>query len=170
MKKILLLLTMVLAFNLLNAQDLTKTTDSMSEQTYWSVSNPPLYETLDGKWFYLDVYFGKDDINEYGVPKITMLTAKIVGLECVENVETILLFDNGEKIKLKSWNKFNCKGNAYFNLSEDELNKVLTLPLKTVRVTNGRNYKSFTIDCKSPEHFVKVKGQMDNGLFIEKVN
>ena len=45
---------------------------------------------------------------------------------CVEirtkNDEIIILFENGEKITKKSWKKFNCKGEAYFNMNEKEIN------------------------------------------------
>ena len=67
--------------------------------------------------------------------------AKIVGLgSCVENVEMIVLFENGEKLKT-SWNKFNCEGNASTTLEKvkliySRLYRSVRLDLRMVELTN----------------------------------
>ena len=73
------------------------------------------------------------------------LDVKSVGVgSCVENDELIMLFEDDNKIKLTSWNKFNCDGNSWFKLSKSDIEIFSTKKLKKIKFTNGRTYDSIT--------------------------
>ena len=87
---------------------------------------------------------------------------------CDEKDQLIFLFDDESKITINSWNKFNCKGNAYFNLTEDELNSLKTKLVTTIRFVNGYTSDSFTYTLKKLEkdYFINVY----SNYIIKEVN
>jgi len=99
--------------------------------------------------------------------ELAFLTAKLIGLgNCVKDNEMIILFENEEKIFLKSWNDFNCKGNAYFSLSKPQLSLLRNNPMKTVRIRNGENYKSVTSsDFSNPNYYMEIISCIDRKVF-----
>ncbi len=91
-----------------------------------------------------------------GVLSSEMIAVKIVGLGlCNENNTIIVLFDNGEKFSIKSWNKFNCKGNAYFTLSNENIEMLKANSISKVRITNGKSFKSYTSIIKDKNYFIE---------------
>jgi hypothetical protein len=70
---------------------------------------------------------------------------------CDENDNLIFLFEDDSKMTMTSWNKFNCEGNVYFDLSEDQLKQLSSKKITTVRFTNGRTYESLTYKLKETE-------------------
>ena len=79
------------------------------------------------------------------------------------------MFENGGKITKKSWNDFNCEGNAYFYLTKDEIELLRTNPLSKIRMINGRTYDSFTgeVQKKDKRYFIQIFYALDNNLFSE---
>lgn len=77
---------------------------------------------------------------------------------CDENDELIILFDDDSKITLTSWNKFNCEGNAYFRLSDEELADLSTKKINSIRFMNGRSYDSLTTTLKADQkdYFIRA--------------
>ena len=99
-------------------------------------------------------------------PVFDGIMAKVVGLgSCVENVEMIILFDNGEKITKTSWNKFNCEGNAWYNLIESERTLFKTIPISKIRFTNSRTYDSITGTLEVPDYFITINRRAKNSEF-----
>lgn len=89
------------------------------------------------------------------------MAIKMVGLEsCNKNNTLIILFDNGEKINLTSWNKFNCKGNAYFTLSRANVDMLKINPISKVRITNGQSYKSYTSEIEYKNYFIEFYNEL----------
>jgi hypothetical protein len=89
---------------------------------------------------------------------------------CNENDEIIILFENGEKITKKSWKKFNCNGEAYFNLTDKEIDLLKKIPMSKIRMSNGRSYDSYTGDVKTKDkrYFIQLFYALDNNLVTEK--
>ena len=77
----------------------------------------------------------------------------------------IVLFENGEKITKTSWNKFNCEGNAWYNLRESEVNLFKTVPISKIRFTNGRTYESITGVLELSDYFITINRRADNNQF-----
>lgn len=167
MKKIIFTLTLLMSFNLLSQ---SKTLDS-SFVYYWE-------DELEGTKYFTpnyDMIVANSEktegaklschINSKG--NLSFLTAKLIGLgNCVEDNELIVLFTNGDKFTLKSWNDFNCKGNAYFYVTKGQREMLSTLPMKTIRVRNGDSYKSVTSsEFGNPRYFIQLFNSIDNKSF-----
>ena len=87
------------------------------------------------------------------------VTCRNVGIgNCDENDQLIFLFDDGSKVLITSWNKFNCDGDAYFYLSEDEAAALSTKKINSIRFTNGRSYDSLTVKLKpeDKDYFIRA--------------
>jgi hypothetical protein len=87
---------------------------------------------------------------------ILVITAGFGG--CSENDELIILFKDGENIIKKSWNKFNCQGESYFNFNEQEYKKLQTTEISKIRMTNGRDFESYTgtVKLKDQRYFIQL--------------
>lgn len=142
-----------------------KESDAMSGETYVYGNRAFIVANDEStKGFKVDTYI-KSDLS-FG-----MITVKMVNIgNCNENDEIIILFENGEKITKKSWKKFNCDGEAYFNLSESDIQVLRTQPISKIRMTNGRTYDSYTGDVKSKDkrYFIQLFYALDNKLFVQK--
>ena len=77
---------------------------------------------------------------------------------CDENDSLIFLFADDTKMTITSWNKFNCDGNAYFDLTEEEYKTLSLKKINVIRFTNGRTYDSLTYSLKELEkdYFVRA--------------
>ena len=136
MKNFIVLLLSFMVFTIGNSQTLTKIVDEMSDKVYWSDDGQVFIENNAG--------FRIESAWKYNSPDPVFdgIMAKIVGLgSCVENVEMIVLFENGEKITKTSWNKFNCEGNAGTTLEKvkliySRLYRSVRLDLRMVGLTN----------------------------------
>lgn len=164
MKKVTVLLAMVALTLGMNAQ-ITKTVDTMSDKIYWTDKGIVSMDDADN-----DQGFRMSWNFEYDNPKEAVLKGlsfKVLGLSCLEDVTVIILFENGEKFSIKNWNKFNCKGNAWYKLTKDQRKMLMTLPISKVKVTNGRNYKSIlsTISSIDKNHFVGIALEASNKVY-----
>jgi hypothetical protein len=141
-------------------------TDQMTDKQYF-IASAGLLCTNDG-----DVGFLIRPTFELKKGRITYtgLSVKSSGIgNCVENSEINFLFEDGSKLMDRSWNDFNCKGNSYFDFKSVLLSKV-NKPLKAVRFTNGREFKSFTYTLKPEEtnYFIEVSNAVDQELVLNK--
>jgi hypothetical protein len=84
---------------------------------------------------------------------------KNIGIgNCDEKDELIFLFEDNSKITITAWNKFNCEGRAYFDLSENDLNLLKSKKVNAIRFKNGYSSESLTYSLKKEEQsfFVNV--------------
>jgi hypothetical protein len=142
-----------------------KETDSMSGKNYIYGNRSLIVANDVGKvGFRVETYI-RDNMS-FGFIMVTM-----VGIgTCNENDEIIILFENGEKITKKSWKKFNCNGEAYFNLTDKEIDLLKKIPMSKIRMSNGRSYDSYTGDVKTKDkrYFIQLFYALDNNLVTEK--
>jgi hypothetical protein len=77
---------------------------------------------------------------------------------CDDKDNLIILFEDDTKIILTSWNKFNCDGNAYFDLSENQLVDLSIKKVNAIRFSNGYSHESLTVDLKQDQkdYFVRA--------------
>lgn len=123
--------------------------DDMTDKVYY-YSSKKLFcqDNSKTKGFSLTYLFeGKTD-NDI---KIRGLSLQVVGLNCLENTELLFLFDDSSKLSVKSWNKFNCKGNAWYQLTASQTKQLASKTIKKIRVENGRNYKSYTQELEGED-------------------
>lgn len=77
---------------------------------------------------------------------------KNIGIgNCDEKDKLIFLFEDDTKLIITSWNKFNCEGTAYFNLSDNDLEMLKTKNISIIRFVNGYGYQSLTYNLKKEE-------------------
>ena len=101
------------------------------------------------------------------------IAVKMVGIgSCNENDEMIILFDSGEKIIKKSAHKFNCEGDAYFNLSDADVRLLKTQSMSKIRLTNGRGYESYTgdVSSKNKRYFIQLFNALENKIIVKRTN
>ena len=94
----------------------------------------------------------KNDVKEANNIIISM-----AGLgSCNEKNTMIILFENGDKINLASWGKFNCKSYCYFALSKAHIKLLSTVEISKIRLTNGESYKSHTSEIEHKKYFIEL--------------
>jgi hypothetical protein len=97
------------------------------------------------------------------------LIVKNVGIgNCDENDEMIFLFEDGTKITITSWNKFNCEGKVYFDLSNNELDMLKSKNVTAIRFKNGYSSDSLTYSLKKEEQGFFINVYTNN--IIKEVN
>lgn len=136
---------------------ITKMVDDMTDKVYY-YSRLRLVLANDEKTKGFNMELNMDGKSGNGI-SITGISVKMVNIgSCCENNTLIIMFEGGDKISLKSWNKFNCEGNAYFSLSKKDIELLSNKRIAKVRVENGRTYDSFTKDVpeEKQDYFVQV--------------
>jgi hypothetical protein len=134
--------------------------DIMTDKEYIYSKDRILYTEDAKKGFSVSISwnFEKSKVNYNGI------SVKSVGIgNCVENDDLIILFEDNTKVSLKSWNKFNCNGNSYFDLNTKELNN-LNKRIKAIRFQNGRTFESSTYEVskeKDITFFIDAKNALD---------
>ena len=89
--------------------------------------------------------------------KVEMLVIKAVNFNgCNENDELIFLFENGERLVMKSWNKFNCEGKAYYSLDKTQINLLNSNRISKIRFTSGKSYDNVTGEPSMSDYFIKL--------------
>lgn len=172
MKTLLTLLLTLLTSIVVFAQNtdsvyINKETDAMTDKTYYFANRSFIVKNDAGNiGFRVDSYI--DDNIEF-----KMLVVTMVGIgNCNENDEIIILLENGKKVTKKSWKKFNCNGEAYFNLDKDDIEILKSSPISKIRMTNGRTYDSYTGDVKPKDkrYLIQLFYSLDNKYFTENKN
>ena len=91
------------------------------------------------------------------VKSSSFFVVQMVGLKsCNEDNVLIILFENGDKINTKSWSKFNCKGDAFFQFSKSNIELLKINPISKIRITNGKSYESYTADIEYKNYFIEL--------------
>jgi hypothetical protein len=138
-----------------NPIQIIETVDEMTDKVYYSSSSTLLVANEEkSKGFRID-FSMKEKSN--GDISLSNLIVTLAGLgSCNEDNTMIILFENDTKVKLSSWNKFNCKGTSYFSISRLDSLALSTTPISKIRLTNGRGYKSYTGDLEDKNFFINL--------------
>lgn len=167
-KTILGLLLSLLSISYYSQTDsiyIKKIIDSMDDKVYCQASRVMVCMNTENKriGFYLFpiIDFEKEKASISGIA----VCMKNIG-SCVENNEITILFEDDSKIKIKSWNDFNCEGNAWFNITNDDLSKLSSLKIKKIKMQNGRTYDSYTHEIKEDsDYFIQSFSAIKNNKF-----
>lgn len=141
-----------------NAQMIEKVVDDMTDKVeYYPTIN--LIVSNDSKT--KGVTIRPSISNTNGKLKGNTLICNIIGLGvCNESNELIIMFDDDTKFTITSWNKFNCKGNGYFDLSDSEVEELSTKPIKKIRFKNGNSYESVTNTPSRNDYFINFYSEL----------
>jgi len=142
--------------------------------------NPFIIEHCKDKMTEVEYYFCKDRLicsnpqktkgfvitqnfkMENGVIVNNGFTCKNVNIgNCDENDSLIFLFEDDSKVTLTAWNKFNCEGNAYFDVTDDQLKEFSLKKITTIRFTNGRTFDSYTYTLTTVQKDYLLKAYTD---------
>jgi hypothetical protein len=182
MKKIILLIAITLTTNCFSQTDLTnqiksdtsyqivKFTDDMTDKVYYS-ANKKLIISNDDKTKGVSINLNIDDKTDKKLSASGLMVKMINIGSCCENNEVIILFEDSTKITIKSWNKFNCDGNAWFSLNTDEVKLLSSKRILKIRVYNGRTHDSFTkeVPTNKQDYFIQcLMAISENRIIIKK--
>ncbi len=128
--------------------------DEMTDKVYFFASEGIVIKSEDGQsGFRVQLSIGEKNgkLNESG------LIVKVVNIgTCYENNKLTILFENGEKFTVVSWNEFNCEGDAYFEISKSNWELMQTQKVKKIRFENGRSFESFTGEVEDKDYFITL--------------
>ena len=153
MKKTILLVTALLTFSAYSQTTkpfvIEHCIDKMTDKEYYLASKKFIgSNTQKTQGFLITLIFKKED--DKMVQNGLILENVGIG-NCDEKDNLIFLFEDDTKMTITSWNKFNCEGKAYFNLSEDDLEMLKTKNILAIRFNNGYSYESLTYNLKKEE-------------------
>lgn len=99
------------------------------------------------------------------------IMCKVVNIgTCEENDKLILMLADSTKLSFVSWNKFNCEGNAWFNLKQSDVEKLASQKILKAYIQNGRTYDSFSgeIPVEDQEYFIKLIADCRQNKFTKE--
>lgn len=154
MKKTMFIVAMLFATQIQAQLRIIRHQDEMTDDVFYYSSEGIVIKSEDGASGFrvsLGVKEKNGNLQEDG------LNVKVVGVgSCFENNKLIVLFENGEKSTMLSWNKFNCEGKAYFEINDKTEELFKTQKVTKIRFENGRSYESLTGEVDKPEYFITL--------------
>jgi hypothetical protein len=168
MKKTLLILTAVVcAFAAKSQTIIGDCTDLSGDCLYYVSENIIVTNAEKSKGF----TFHPSCEMKNGQLACSGIIAQLVNVgSCCEKNTLIILLDDGSKVMLTSWNKFNCEGNAYFNITRDEMQLLREHKMVKAQIKNGFTYDSFVNDIseKNQEYFFRYFKEIDANQFTPR--
>ena len=168
MKKIFISLLMALPLFSAAQQCIVKDCDDMTDKcTYYPRHNMIVANETKTIGFTMDARIVEKN-GQLSVADIMVLSVNIGN--CNENDKLILMFEDSTKLSLTSWNKFNCEGNSWFTVREQEINKLASSKIIKAYFQNGRSYDSYssTIGPDDQDYFIKIIADCRNNKFTVK--
>lgn len=182
MKKLFSIIALSLVFNFCYSQTDTtniaktdtsyhiiKMVDDMTDKVYY-MSNYRLVLANEQKTQGFTIELNLDGKSDDRV-SASGFSVKMVDIgSCCENNELILLFEDGTKLSFKSWNKFNCEGNAWFFISKKDIEILSSKKVTKARIENGRTHDSFTKEVpeEKQDYFIQVMRAISEKRIKEK--
>lgn len=139
--------------------------DQMTDKNYLVPSYSLICSPDGKKGFKITPLFD----NRRGPASYDGLSVVSAGLgSCMENSELIFLFEDDTKVNTKSWNKFNCDGNSFFDYQKTLLDK-LAKRVKAIRFTNGHGFDSYThaLPEEDRNYFINVKKAVEEQRVVD---
>lgn len=175
MKKLILLFTILICKTTIGQISFTEKTlpdtlvvlsikDDMTEKTTYIPSSKIICSNEDKSIGFTLSAFIEQNLK---VADLKVVMVKIGS--CVEKNEMIILFDDDTKLTLKSWNDFNCSGDAWFKVSKKDIEQLSTKKIKKVRLMNGRSFESYTgeLDTDEQDFFIRLFRMLNAGQTFE---
>ncbi|MSP69594.1 MAG: hypothetical protein EXR20_04915 [Bacteroidetes bacterium] len=148
-----LLLTSILVAQTPDSVYIVKNIDEMSDKVYFYPSRKMICASQDKSiGFSISMLF-KDNGS-----LATDLIVKTVNIGlCSEQNKIIFLFEDLTKISIVSWNEFNCKGDAWFVLSNSDKDNLANKKVKKIKFQNGKSFESYTYDViENNDYFIQL--------------
>lgn len=136
------------------AQDsvyVSKVVDEMTDKVSYLPSTVFIASDDEKEGFIIDPYV---DVSKVTFKHIIVETFKM-GSPCNEDNTLIFKFTDGTKMKLKSWNDFDCKA-SYFSINSVNAEILITKEISKAYFENGRSFVSGTFGVKNPRYFIQL--------------
>jgi hypothetical protein len=147
---------------------IVKSVDDMTDKTYYFPTfKIPLINKAENQGLGISAFIDEKEYdNTIYIKDLDVKSINVGG--CVEKSEIIFLFEDGSKINLISWNKFNCDGNSWFEIPESDSEILSTKELKKVKFINGRSYDSFTLEVPAnrKRYFIQLYDAVKNNRVV----
>jgi hypothetical protein len=170
MKKVFIIMAMALPFLSFSQQCIVKDCDDMTDKCSYYPRHNLIVASEDKKvGFTMDLRL-VEKAGQLSVADLMVLSVNIG--TCNENDKLILMLSDSTKLSLVSWNKFNCEGNAWFNMKESDVNRLASNKVIKAYFQNGRTYDSFTkeIEGEDQNYFIKIIADCKENKFTVKSN
>jgi hypothetical protein len=145
-----------------------KSVDDMSDKVYhFPTFKIPLIDKVENQGLGISAFIDEKEYdNSIYIKDLDVKSINVGG--CVEKSEMIFLFEDGTKINFLSWNKFNCDGNSWFEISETNADVLATKELIKVKFINGRGYDSFTMEVPKNRrrYFIQLYDAVKNNRVV----
>ena len=128
----------------------------------------------EGMLFIMSIREGKKK-KDAKISRVSLIVSVYGMGGCVDEGSTLnVIFEDGSKTELVNWNDFDCEGTNYFNFSAQQIEMFKKSPIKAMRYTNKRSYKSITVKDNISnenktfiqERLTEVDGLNDGSLVI----
>jgi hypothetical protein len=176
-KTIILISSLILSFNAytqtktkkdVDSVYIVKSVDDMTDKTYYFPTfKIPLINKTENQGLGISAFIDEKEYdNSIYIKDLDVKSINVGG--CVEKSEIIFLFEDGSKINLISWNKFNCDGNSWFEIPESDAEVLATKELRKVKFINGRSYDSFTLEVPANRrrYFIQLYDAVKNNRVV----
>jgi len=163
MKKLIFIVATMFATQMQSQVTIVRHQDEMTDKVYYLPSLGIVIKSENGESGFR-VRLAIEEKN--GKLEQDGLIIKAVNIgSCYENNKLTMLFENGEKFTIQSWNKFNCDGDIYFEVSHKNWELLKSQKLMKMRFENGRTYDSLTGEVEDKEHFILLNKQMEENKY-----
>lgn len=176
-KTIILISSLILSFNAytqtktkkdVDSVYILKSVDDMTDKTYYFPTfKIPLINKTENQGLGISAFIDEKEYdNSIYIKDLDVKSINVGG--CVEKSEIIFLFEDGSKINLISWNKFNCDGNSWFEIGDSDAEVLATKELRKVKFINGRSYDSFTLEVPANRrrYFIQLYDAVKNNRVV----
>ena len=176
-KTIILISSLILSFNAytqtktkkdVDSVYILKSIDDMTDKTYYFPTfKIPLINKTENQGLGISAFIDEKEYdNSIYIKDLDVKSINVGG--CVEKSEIIFLFEDGSKINLISWNKFNCDGNSWFEIGDSDAEVLATKELRKVKFINGRSYDSFTLEVPANRrrYFIQLYDAVKNNRVV----
>jgi hypothetical protein len=176
-KTIILISSLILSFNAytqtktkkdVDSVYIVKSVDDMTDKTYYFPTfKIPLINKTENQGLGISAFIDEKEYdNSIYIKDLDVKSINVGG--CVEKSEIIFLFEDGSKINLISWNKFNCDGNSWFEIGDSDAEVLATKELRKVKFINGRSYDSFTLEVPANRrrYFIQLYDAVKNNRVV----
>jgi hypothetical protein len=155
------------SFNSYSQPEILKSCDDMTDKCYYVPSEKiVLIDEVLKRGFNMGPRFEENR----GKLEMTDILCKVANIgACHEADKLIIMFSDGSKLTLTSWNKFNCEGDAWFSVTESEIAKLASFKVIKAYLQNGRSYDSLTMEIPEAkgEYFIRLISDMRQGIVKE---
>ena len=158
-----------------HAQHIEYTIDDMTDEIIYSFIDSEGSQTLmvseNGDEGFILMPMFAETLGKQLAETLTLRTLSgtlvLDGVNCVEGGHILIRFENGERIQLNNFNRFDCERRFFFSVSRSDRNKLFAHPIDRIMIQDGRSNRRYTHTPSNPNFFIEL-GKAIREPFIQK--